>query len=366
MTVTTEDFKEEKEPDNGCIDMGVFLDSIKKIEKIRGITDGTEATWRFELEMCDRKETIAIGNNKLMMGPSEFNNLFKSRFGFFLPSTLGGRNKESRLNWIKFQVYIEQNCIEVDPIESTEWSECDLILDVIAKLPVLTEGLKWADKTRAKKTLMKKEQETQTFYILKAGDVPTIVKEQGLLTKTTDIAKVMNRRGFKREKNPACRIDKRTVVNPAWWFTEEILKEHGLQEWEVEAESNEEPKTHNNDLEKLDTEYSDDISRCNSKKRKVRVEKQCAEAKSVRQENKDKKEAEKQKKLAETRESHKATRDEDQIKELCKKDKEKHKEIRDKKEVKAREKLDEMRKIYEIELKEQNFQDYPIHENRGY
>ena len=168
--------KPEKPDTEGVIDSSDFLNSLTKIEKVKAVTAKDGATWIFTISILGKTERIIISNRDLMKGSWIFEDLFKSRFGFFLPWELTKKPKKGQPNmWKRFQSYIEQICVEIEPSESTEWAECEKRL---------------------------------TSTHMKIGDT-------------------MNQRGFKRKGNPACRVGKK-IVNPAWWFTEECLIEHGL------------------------------------------------------------------------------------------------------------------------------------------
>ena len=220
--------KPEKPDTEGVIDSSDFLNSLTKIEKVKAVTAKDGATWIFTISILGKTERIIISNRDLMKGSWIFEDLFKSRFGFFLPWELTQKPKKGQPNmWKRFQSYIEQICVEIEPTESTEWAECDMLLDVIAGFQVLEDGEAWADKNRAPNTLYKKEAGGRTYYVLKSADMLSLISEKRLTSTHMKIGDTMNQRGFKRKGNPACRVGKK-IVNPAWWFTEECLIEHGL------------------------------------------------------------------------------------------------------------------------------------------
>lgn len=220
--------KPEKPDTEGVIDSSDFLNSLTKIEKVKAVTAKDGATWIFTISILGKTERIIISNRDLMKGSWIFEDLFKSRFGFFLPWELTQKPKKGQPNmWKRFQSYIEQICVEIEPTESTEWAECDMLLDVIAGFQVLEDGEAWADKNRAPNTLYKKEAKGRTYYVLKSADILSLISEKRLTSTHMKIGDTMNQRGFKRKGNPACRVGKK-IVNPAWWFTEECLIEHGL------------------------------------------------------------------------------------------------------------------------------------------
>ena len=220
--------KPDKPDSAGCVEMDAFTNSIANVEKVKAVTAKDGATWTFTISILEKTERLIISNRDLMKGSWIFEDLFKSRFGFFLPWQLTQKPKKGQPNyWKRFQQYIEQICIEIEPTESTEWAECDMLLDFIAGFPVIEEGEIWADKTHSPNTLFKKEMEGKTYYVLKSADILSLISEKRLTSTHMKIGETMNQRGFKRKGNPACRVGKK-VVNPAWWLTEECLIEHGL------------------------------------------------------------------------------------------------------------------------------------------
>lgn len=221
--------KPEKPDTAGTVDNDMFIKALTKVEKVKAVTAKDGATWIFTISVLEKIERIIISNRDLMKGYWIFEDLFKSRFGFFLPYQMTQKPKKGQPNyWKRFQQYIEQICIEIEPTESTEWAECDMLLDIIAGFPIIEEGEMWADKTRSQNTIYKKEVEGKIYYILKSTDMISLIAEKRLTTTHLKIGETMNQRGFKRKGNPACRVKKK-VVNPAWWFTEECLIEHGME-----------------------------------------------------------------------------------------------------------------------------------------
>jgi len=220
--------KPEKPDTAGSIGSDVFTEALKKVEKVKAVTAKDGATWIFTILIFEKTECIIISNRDLMKGSWIFEDLFKSRFGFFLPWELTQKPKKGQPNmWKKFQCYIEQICTEIEPTESTEWAECDMLLDIIAGFQVIEDGEIWADKTHSQNTLYKKDSDGKTYYVLKSADLLALITEKRLMTTHLKIGEAMNQRGFKRKGNPACRA-KKIIVNPAWWFTKECLIEHGM------------------------------------------------------------------------------------------------------------------------------------------
>lgn len=57
-----------------------------------------------------------------------------------------------------------------------------------------------------------------------------------MTTSISYLGRHMDKHLLKRKDNPAIRINTKKVVNPAWWFTETSLVEHGF---EIEAQRKE-------------------------------------------------------------------------------------------------------------------------------
>jgi hypothetical protein len=169
-----------------------------------------------------RTASFQLMNSQIVSTHVIFEDLFKSNFGFYLPYYLTKRpEKGEKSMWKKFMGYIEQICEEVEPVESIEWIEYDLVLDKITGFKVVTDVEIWANKTKAKNTLFKKEIGRETYYLLKPDDMHQLVKDMKISSTVEKIGGVLNIRGFKRAKNPVCRL--KVGIVPAWWFTEDLL-----------------------------------------------------------------------------------------------------------------------------------------------
>jgi hypothetical protein len=226
------EFQEKEESEDGCLDINIFTKSMSKIEKIKGVTDSSPATWRFTFVIDGVEDILTISNRDLITGPMRFEDLFKSRFGFFLPCQLTKKPGKGKPNqWKKFQTLIEQIKIDVEPTESTEWLECDILLSQIASLPRTDDGEAWADKEKVNKTLFKKtlDGSSITYWCLKSNDVPMIVKDLKLSTSLADIVKTIITRKLRRKENATCRINPRLTVSSVWWFPEDVLISFGFR-----------------------------------------------------------------------------------------------------------------------------------------
>ena len=101
--------------------------------------------------------------------------------------------------------FIEQICEEVDPVESIEWIECDIVMGRVAGFRVTLDAKLWSDKTKGQNALLKKEQGNNVYYLLKPEDIQQLAKDLKLGTTVEKLGGVMNTRGHKRVGNPACR-----------------------------------------------------------------------------------------------------------------------------------------------------------------
>jgi hypothetical protein len=230
--MTAEDIEniltEDDHDSSGCIDKTIFSRSMISVEKIKPATGAGMATWRFKFSVLGKVASIEIPLNK--MGDFHiFQDLFKSNFGMYLPFELTRKaEKGAPSPWRKFNLYIEEICIEVEPVESQEWLECDLLVDQIAQNCKVTDDADfWADKSRSAKYAIRHEMDGIGYYLVKSKDVSELAKDIKLTVTMEKLGSVMNSRGIKRPKNPAKKIGK-TVINPVWWFEENYLIDRGL------------------------------------------------------------------------------------------------------------------------------------------
>jgi hypothetical protein len=166
---------------------------------------------------------IEIANDKLMMGPGTFNNLFKSRFGIFLPHDLTKKPEKGEPNlWIKFQLAIENVCTVVEPEESTEWIETDRLIENLAKFNVTEDKKIWYDTTMSDRCLLKTADSMgDMFYCVKSDCIATLMKDIGIKIAIGRVGDILNTRNMKKKGNPQVRIGEKK--ERAWWFTTTAL-----------------------------------------------------------------------------------------------------------------------------------------------
>lgn len=225
-----------KQDDSGEIGKKAFIDAIMHVEKIKPASDKGEAEWKFTMTVGDRTTAFRLLNSQIINSHLVFENLFKSNFGLYLPYDLTRKpDKGEKSNWKKFMIYIEERCEETDPVECIEWIECDLLLDRIAGFKIVPDGDLWANKSKSKNSLFKKEMNGETYYLIRPDDIQQLVKDMKISTTIEQIGRVMNQRGYKRAKNPACRVKSGVVT--AWWVTESCLYERGLKDTPLQNEN---------------------------------------------------------------------------------------------------------------------------------
>ena len=205
------------------LDLPFFYNGILKVEKLLGFTPSDGAVWRFEMFYRRTHGIIEIANEKLMMGPGMFNNLFKSRFGIFLPHELTKKPEKGEPNlWIKFQLAIENVCTVVEPEESTEWIETDRLIENIAKFSITEDKQIWYDTSISDRCLLKiPDPNGEAFYCAKSDCVASLMKDIGIKIQIGRIGDILNTRGMKKKGNPRIRVgDKR---ESAWWITAQCI-----------------------------------------------------------------------------------------------------------------------------------------------
>jgi len=221
-----DELRETKKEDNIYTPKKMFLDSITKIERVRGMTEKEQPTWRITFDLGYKKAILEIDNKKMTCGPFELNSAFYGVFGFFIPwDFIKKPDKGEKNEWLIFLKGMAQIAVDAEPDNRTEWIECDLLLEKIAGFGVLEDRAKWANKTIAKNTLLREERGDLTYYILKSGDMSALIKDLKIATPIGGIGAVMDNRGIKRKNNPTVRIPNTGKVVPrAWWFTEKSLE----------------------------------------------------------------------------------------------------------------------------------------------
>jgi hypothetical protein len=227
--INLDDLSERREADTtGCVTLKAFGESIVRVEKIKPPSEREGSVWRIHIKICDEYRVLGIANGDLMRGKTKFEDLFKSNFGFFLPYEITKKPGIGEQNpWVKFQMLLEQMAEVVEPVESVAWIDSEALLNSIASMDWTDDKQYWADKNKSKKLMLRTEHEGRNWYLMKSGDVSSIVKEMKLTTFLNVIGDTLNGRRIKRHRNPTLRINATSTANP-WWFAESALMERGF------------------------------------------------------------------------------------------------------------------------------------------
>ena len=214
--------KEEKSAIN--LPLPLFIDSIKKVEKVLGISEMERPTWKIHMEMGPHKEVIAIENKKLVMGATDFNAAVFGAFGVFLPFELLKKPEKGEPNkWFIFVTHLSNMSETISPEDRTEWLETDVLIENIAGFEIIDDKNVWADATKKQNSLLRQENKGVTYLCLKTSDMAALIKTLKLSTDLGTLGRVMDSRNIKRKGNPSIRIGNRQKQK-AWWIKEsEIL-----------------------------------------------------------------------------------------------------------------------------------------------
>jgi hypothetical protein len=198
------------------------------------------AIWRLYLEFKGVKKIIEISDLDITNKRTKFQSLFKSNFGVFLPPKLMKKPKSGTDPWYQFLEHLESICTEIEQTDTAEWAELNILLGNVAQLKWIHEEEKelWADNKKSRKLLLRiiNKITGKVYYLLKPEDITTIIKDEKLTTSINYLGRHLDKHLLKRKDNPAIRINTKRVVNPAWWFTEMSLVEHGF---DIEAQRKE-------------------------------------------------------------------------------------------------------------------------------
>lgn len=225
--ISTEEFEK---------DVDIFYRGIVAITKKLGQTSSDGARWVFDMSFRGKRREITIDNVALMMGPTAFNNLFKSWFGIQLPYLLRRKPSKGDVNyWDKFQQIIEEMCTEEEPEDSTEWIESSRLIENIAKFNTTEDKKAWYDTTSSDRCLLRiEDKDGIVYYCVKPDCVATVMKDIGIKIPIGKIGETLDLRNMKRKTNPAIRIGQK--VTRAWWITAECV------DMVAPEDSNEEPE----------------------------------------------------------------------------------------------------------------------------
>ena len=216
--------KEEKSAIN--LPLPLFIDSIKKVEKVLGISEMERPTWKIHMEMGPHKEVIAIENKKLVMGATDFNAAVFGAFGVFLPFELLKKPEKGEPNkWFIFVTHLSNMSETISPEDRTEWLETDVLIENIAGFEIIDDKNIWADATKKQNSLLRQENKGIAYLCFKTSDMAALVKTLKLGTDLGTLGRVMDSRGIKRKGNATITL-KGQGKQRAWWIKESELIEN--------------------------------------------------------------------------------------------------------------------------------------------
>lgn len=220
---------EEKKDTGSHFTINTFTESIKKVEKVVGISDLERPVWKIHMEVGAEKAVIAIENKKLVMGPVDLNAAVFGAFGIFLPYELLKKQEKGESNkWVVFISLLSQIAETVNPEDRTEWLETDVLIENIAGFEIIDDKDIWADATKKQNSLLRQENKGIVYLCLKTSDMAALVKTLKLSTDLGTLGRVMDSRDIKRKGNPSIRIGNRQKQK-AWWIKEsEILENQAV------------------------------------------------------------------------------------------------------------------------------------------
>lgn len=189
-----------KKEDDDSIQMSEFVDALKMVEYVGGLTSQEAGNMRFHFDFFHTSGVIEIPLSKLTAGPQVFTTFYFGLFDEFPPYDLIKKSEDKKKNkWTKFLKLCKKMAVKVAPEERTEYIETDTIIDYISKFEVLTDPVLWGSPD-TKRTLFQETRGTETRYLLKSSDMMEIVKDLKINTLIGTLSQHMTGRGLKERK----------------------------------------------------------------------------------------------------------------------------------------------------------------------
>jgi hypothetical protein len=216
-------------PGSAQLDRSEFKKSMIKTERIRPAKEGDDAVYRFTfcIDGVTRAFTIPLGSIRDNIG---FDNKLMSNFGMHLPYELMKKSEKGQVsNWSKFVRLIETECDDIDPEDSQEWMEADVLLDYIAShCKITADAEEWAGKSfGGVKKLLVDSAKGKKYLLIKSADMAEILKNEVKLTlKMAEISNVLDGREIKRRGNPPKTIQQKQS-GKVWWIDLDALVSRG-------------------------------------------------------------------------------------------------------------------------------------------
>jgi hypothetical protein len=205
------DFEREQEERR---QVKAIINSISKVEILTGIVDNDPGSWRIYID--DAVFEIPSGKMKTH---KEFETMFLSNFGDFLPASLTVVPKGViETPWRVFVKMLYNRAVKIAPEDSTAMIEIGIILDILSGYQKKSDTIEWNNNRNGKMLL-----DTGDYYLISGSNMAKISQDKNFKTDAGTIGKIMTRRGMKRPGNPAKRVKGRKIPVKSWWIKKEVL-----------------------------------------------------------------------------------------------------------------------------------------------
>lgn len=206
----TKDFEREIEERQLIKDI---LNSVSKVEILTGIVDNDPGSWRIYISGAVFE--IAAGKMKT---PKEFETMYLTNFGNFLPASLTAAPKGViETPWRVFVKSLYNQAVKIAPEDSTAMIEIGVIIDILSGYKIAKNTDEW---DKGSNLLL----EHADYYLFASSKMTQLLQERNIKTDSGTIGKIMTRKGMKRPGNPAKRVKGRKVPVKAWWIKKEIFE----------------------------------------------------------------------------------------------------------------------------------------------
>jgi len=205
----SEDFEKESRERQHIKDI---LDSVSKVEIVKGVTNKDPGYWRFHIA-GDLIEIPAVNLKKF----SEFETMYFTKFGQYLPSILTASKRGMKdTPWRIFLQTLRRRAVIIDPSESTEMIEIEIIIEELATNYRSTENpAEWIKATRI--LLEVKE----GYYLIQPKKMKELTEDLYIKTEVGKLSEIMSQLGMKRPASPNKSVN--GSKPRAWWFKKDLI-----------------------------------------------------------------------------------------------------------------------------------------------
>lgn len=189
-----------------------ILDSIFKVEIVKGVINKDPGYWRIHIA-GDLIEISAASMKKY----SEFETMFFTKFGNYLPSILTASKRGVKdTPWRIFVQTLRRKAVILEPSESTEMIEMGIIIEELAINYKTTEDP--ADWLKATRMLLEMK---EGYYLIQPSKMKELAEDLHIKTELGKLSDIMSQLGMKKQGNPNKSVNGRKLR--AWWFKKEVI-----------------------------------------------------------------------------------------------------------------------------------------------